>query len=287
MIRLRKALIQLLALGLGAAAAAWQRPQPAPTPAAALNPSLAPLAPPAQAGGPVLAAPAIVKPRPEFPFPVGKTYVYGSMWRVFHAGTATLRMEQAGAQNRVLGTANAMSSVALLYHVQDRYESFFDPATFCSRSISRHIEEGVRQVDTSIAFDYARSKSLLDQKNLKKKEHKHEEHAIPNCVTDVLTAIYYTGTLPLQPGQVYSFPLNDGGETLYVNVHAQAREQIKTPAGTFNTIRVQPETSSGLLKSKGKIWIWYSDDAARVPVQARAHFYWGTLTFTLQRIDRK
>jgi hypothetical protein len=72
-----------------------------------------------------------------------------------------------------------------------------------------------------------------------------------------------------------------------VNLHVEAREQLKTPAGTFNTIRVQPETPIGLLKDKGKIWIWYSDDAARVPVQARAHMYWGTLTFTLQRIDHQ
>jgi len=72
-----------------------------------------------------------------------------------------------------------------------------------------------------------------------------------------------------------------------VNLHVEAREQIKTPAGTFNTIRVQPETPAGLLKDKGKIWIWYSDDAARIPVQGRAHMYGGTLTFTLQRIDRK
>jgi hypothetical protein len=213
--------------------------------------------------------------------------VYAAVWRIFNAGTATLRMEQAGQENRVLGTANAVSAAALLYHVQDSYESFFDPATFCSHSTSRHIEEGLRRVEADITFDYMRGKSILAQKNLKKKENKHEEHGIAGCVTDVLSAIYYVSSLPLQPGRTYTFPLNDGGETVTVNLHAEAREQIKTPAGTFNTIRVQPEAASGLLKDKGKIWIWYSDDAARVPVQARAHLYWGTLTFTLQRIDRK
>ena len=213
--------------------------------------------------------------------------MYGGVWRIFNAGTATLRMEQAGPENRVLGTASATSAAALLYRVQDRYESFFDPATFCSRNTSRSVQEGYRRVETSITFDYARGKSVLEQKNLRKKETKHEEHNIPGCVTDVLTAIYYVASLPLQPGRTYSFPLNDGGETITVNVHAEAREQIKTPAGTFNTIRVQPEAASGLLKGKGRIWIWYSDDAPRVPVQARAHLYWGTLTFTLQRIDKK
>lgn len=212
--------------------------------------------------------------------------MYSAVWRVFNAGTATLRLERAGAQDHVLGNADTASSAALLYHVEDRYQSAFDPTTFCSSSTSRQIEEGFRRVDTKITFDYARGKSVFEQRNLKKKESKNQEHAIPPCVTDVLSGIFYTASLPLQPGSTYSFPLNDGGETLTVNVHAEAREQIKTPAGTFNTIRVQPESDSGLLKEKGKIWIWYSDDAARIPVQARTRLYWGNLTFTLQRIEK-
>jgi hypothetical protein len=235
----------------------------------------------------MIEAPSIAKPPAQYVFPVGQTLVYGAVWRVFNAGTATLRMEQAGTQVHVTGNADAAGAAALLYRVLDRYESSLDPLTFCSHSISRRVEEGFRRVDTNIAFDYARGKAVLDQKNLKKNESKHEEHAIPGCVTDVLSALYYVGSLPLQPGKVYTFPLNDGGDTINVNVHVEAREQIKTPAGTFQTIRVQPETSSGLLKDKGKIWIWYSDDAARIPIQVRAHMYWGTLTFILQRIDRK
>jgi uncharacterized protein DUF3108 len=235
----------------------------------------------------MMVAPSITRPRPEYQFPLGQTYVYGGEWRIFNAGTATLRMEQAGPENRVVATANAAGTVALLYHVQDRLESFFDPLTFCSHNTSRHIEEGFRRVESSISFDYQRGKAVLDHKNIKKKESKHEEHEIPNCVTDMLSSVYYAASLPLAPGKTYSFPINDGGNTLTVLVHVEAREQIKTPAGTFNTIRVQPETASGALRDKGKIWIWYSDDAGRVPVQMRARMSWGTLTFSLLRIEKK
>ena len=272
------ALFQLL-FALCAGAGAWQNPQPASAPAPSQTP-----APPSAA---VITAPTIAKPGPEYQSPVGQTYVYTGVWRIFNAGTATLRMEPAGGENRVVGIASATSAAAVLFHVFDRYESFFDPATFCSHSTSRAVEEGSRRVQTDITFDYARGKAVREQKNLKEKDSRREEHSIPACVTDVLTGIYYVASLPLQPGHTYSFPLNDGGETINVNVHAEAREQIKTPAGVFNTIRVHPEAASGILKNKGNIWIWYSDDAARVPVQARVHLNWGTLTFTLQRIDKK
>ena len=235
----------------------------------------------------MMSAPTIAKPRPEYQFPVGQTFVYGGEWRIFNAGTAMLRLERAGQEHRVVGTANATGTVALLFHVQDRFESFFDPATFCSHNTTRHVEEGFRRVETNITFDYQHKKVVLDHKNIKKKETKHEEHEIPNCVTDLLSAVYYVASLPLQPGSIYSFPISDGGEAVSVNVRVEAREQIKTPAGTFEAIRVQPETASGLLKNKGKIWIWYSDDADRVPVQMRARMSWGTLTLILQRIEKK
>jgi hypothetical protein len=234
-----------------------------------------------------MVAPSVLRPRPDYQFPVGQTYVYGAEWRIFNAGVATLRLEQRGQENRVVATADAAGTVSLLYHVRDRLESFFDPATFCSHSTSRHIEEGFRRVESNITFDYQHSKALLDHKNLKKKENKHEEHEIPNCVTDMLSSVYYVASLPLMQGKTYSFPINDGGNTLTVMVHVEAREQVKTPAGTFNTIRVQPETSTAALRDKGKIWIWYSDDAARVPVQMRARMSWGTLTFSLLRVDKK
>ncbi|HEV8182940.1 MAG TPA: DUF3108 domain-containing protein [Candidatus Angelobacter sp.] len=35
------------------------------------------------------------------------------------------------------------------------------------------------------------------------------------------------------------------------------------------------------------MWVWYSDDAARIPVQMRARMAWGTLTFSLLRVDKK
>jgi Protein of unknown function (DUF3108) len=234
-----------------------------------------------------MVAPSIARPRPEYQFPVGQTYVYGGEWRLFNAGIGTLRMEQAGQEHRIVGTADAAGTVALLYHVQDRLESFLDPSTFCSHQTSRHIEEGFRRVETHITFDYQHGKAVLDHKNIKKKESKHEEHDIPNCVTDMLSSVYYVASLPLLTGKTYSFPINDGGPTVTVVVHVEAREQVKTPAGTFNAIRVQPETASGVLRDKGKIWVWYSDDAARVPVQMRARMSWGTFTFFLLRVEKK
>ena len=244
-----------------------------------------PPAKPAEAAAPL---PVMPKPDPANHLSLGQTLVYSADWRVFNAGTATLRLEPtaAGQEVRVLGAADAAGTVALLYHVRDRYESFFNSTSLCSKSISKSMEEGLRRVNATIGFDYQRGKAVLDQKNLKKGDSKHAENDIPGCVTDLLSAFYAVGTLPLQPGKTFSLPLNDGGKTVTVDVHAEEREQVKTPAGTFNTIRIRPDVPSGVLRGKGQIWIWYAEDL-RMPVRLKGHLFWGTVIFTLQRIEKK
>ncbi len=220
--------------------------------------------------------------RPQY----GDTYHYAVEWRLWNAGTATLRLGAAGPEQHIFGNADSAGFVAVLYPVHDRFEAVFDPRTFCSSTLSKHTEEGFHKRDTLIRFDYARRRSVLDETNLKSKEKKHTEREIPSCVTDVVSGIFYIGALPLLPGATYTFPLNDGGETVDIRTHVEAREEIKTEAGNFKTIRVSPEATSGVVKERGRIWLWYSDDERRIPVQIRARMFWGTLTLKLQRIEK-
>ena len=78
--------------------------------------------------------------------------------------------------------------------------------------------------------------------------------------------------------------------TVTVTMKVEAKEEIKTPAGTFQTIRVQPTAEEGVVKNRGNIWIWYTDDARHIPVQIRARLFWGawsTITFHLQSVEAK
>ncbi len=245
-------------------------------------------APPAQSPSQAVveAAGHIRPPDPGYRFPVGETYVYEVEWRLWTAGTATLRMDAADGEYRVTGTADSTGVASLLYTVEDRFESFFDPRTFCSSRLTKNTHEGFRRRETKLAFDYARKRSLRDVRNLKNNQAVHDEDDIPACVTDVLSGLFYIGSLPLQPGATYTFPLNDG-KTEMVRAHVEAREEVKVPAGTYRAVRVQPEATSGVLKERGRVWLWYSEDGTRFPVQMRARMFWGTITFRLARIDKK
>ena len=225
--------------------------------------------------------------RSGFQFPYGQTFHYEGEWRFWTAGVATVRIEQSGSQNHIAATADSTGVVALLYRVADRFNSYTDARTLCSNKLIKHSEEGSHRRETTITYDYSRGKAILDERSLKDNQQKRIENDIPNCVTDVLSGILYVASLPLQVGSTYTFPLNDGSKTVTVQAHVEGKEQIKTPVGTFQTLRVGPEGDSGtLLKNKGKIWIWYTDDDRHLPIQMRAKLFYGTVTIFLSSITK-
>lgn len=197
-----------------------------------------------------------------------------------------MNLRSDGNQQHVTSTAVSAGVVNALYKVNDRFEAFFDPRSFCSLRVVKHIEEGSHSRESELHFDYTRGKSVLEEKNLKTGEQKRVENDIPGCVSDVVTGFYYLASLPLQVGNVNTFTINDGGKTTEVTARVEAREQVKVPAGTFQTVKVRAEASSGAMKGKGTVWAWYSDDGNHVPVQMRSKLGWGTLLFRLQRIEK-
>lgn len=231
---------------------------------------------------------AIHPPPAGYQFPNGLTLVYQAEWRLWTAGTARFTLEDAGSNmQRITGTAESSGFVSALYPVHDRFQSVFDRRSFCSQSINKHAEEGFHKRETLINFNYTRKKAILDETNLKNSQVKHVEFDIPNCVTDVLSGMFYVAAQRLNVGDTYMFPLNDGNKTVDVTVHVEAKEQVKVPLGTFNTIRIAPQATAGVMKDRGRVWIWYTDDTRHMPVQMRARMLWGTLTFKLVATEQK
>src|SRR5574341_1477738 len=80
-----------------------------------------PATPPASApASDVVSSGYAIHPPAERHFTSGETYVYEVEWRLWKAGTATLRIEDAGSEQRVLVTADSIGVAALLYAVHDR-----------------------------------------------------------------------------------------------------------------------------------------------------------------------
>ncbi len=231
--------------------------------------------------------PPLPPPQSSYAFPAKETLNYAVDWRVFPAATGSIHLEQVGDTIKVTASGETIEALNLLFRVSDKFESSFDRKTGCSYGFSKQTIEGRRQVNTELKFDYSQKKSFQQEKNLVSGIAKHEEATIPGCVTDLLSGIFYAASQPIQVGQSFQMPLADALHTLAVTMKPLSREEVKTPSGTYQTIRVQPIADSGTVKSKGEMWIWYTDDARHLPVQMRARLFWGTLTMRLSSVESK
>jgi len=223
----------------------------------------------------------LAPPRPGFTFPQKQTLTYSVDWRVFPAGTAVVHFEAAGDRERVIASAYTSGAINLIFHVVDNFQSDFDLDKGCTYDFDKQTVEGRRQFNSTLHIDYAAAKSILDEKNMVSGQTKHVESPVKGCETDLLTGVFYPGSQQLVVGNSFVIPVADAQRTVLVTMKVEGREEIKTPLGTFKTIRVQPTADAGVVKNRGNIWIWYTDDERHLPVQMRARLFWGTITFRL------
>ncbi|MGA2650586.1 MAG: DUF3108 domain-containing protein [Terracidiphilus sp.] len=226
-------------------------------------------------------------PKTGFSFPQKQTLIYSVDWRVFPAGTAVLHFEATGDRERITANADTVGAINLLFHVGDKFQSTFDREKGCTYEFDKQTVEGRRQINSTLRLDYAQGKSILDEKNLVTGQSKHLEVPISGCLTDLLTGVFYASSQPMTVGQNFVLPVVDAMHTVPVTMKVEGREEIKTTLGTYKTVRVQPTADAGVVKNRGNIWIWYTDDDRHLPVQMRARLFWGTITFRLTSNENK
>jgi hypothetical protein len=229
------------------------------------------------------------KPRP---FSPGETLTYDVSWSLFPAGklTATLSRDRHGPRDAdvIKTTADSQGFAALLYKVQDEFQSVFNPQTLCSIEISKQINEGSHHRMTKITFDRYRGLAILDEHYLggENKPPKHDEHAIPPCAQDIITAFYYVRSQPLHVGDKVQLAVNDGSKTKIVVAEVTGQKRIQTPLGPREALRVVPSVFGNLYeKKKGKVVVWFSDDAYHFPLRIRVSLKLGAITGTLTSVS--
>ncbi len=221
------------------------------------------------------------------PFAPGEQLTYQVNWSVFPAGQVTASVKQLGSgpedPYEIDVSARSTGFASLLFNIDDHFQSTVDPKTLCSREISKIVNEGRRHKQTRIVFDGERKLAFLSERDMSKADHpmKHAQNPIPPCVEDFVTAFYFLRSAPLHVGSQIDVPVNDGSKTQEVVVDVQARDQIRTPFGTRYAFRMEPRALGGLSRRKGRMLIWISDDAQRLPLRVKAMMLIGSITGNL------
>lgn len=106
-------------------------------------------------------------------------------------------------------------------------------------------------------------------------------------IQDVLTVLYFVRTQRLKPGQTFDVPLVDNGRVYRCSVKVMERKRIKTAVGRVDTVRVEPAIfgDDRVIRTRGTLSIWVTDDARRLPVKAQVKVPVGTFDIKLKRVN--
>jgi hypothetical protein len=106
-------------------------------------------------------------------------------------------------------------------------------------------------------------------------------------IQDVLTVIYYLRTQKLEPGKSFDVPVTDAGKVFTLSVAVAERKEIDTVLGRLNTIRIEPALfgDNAAVRAKGKLSIWVTEDARRLPVRAQLKVEMGTFDIKLKQVS--
>ena len=217
--------------------------------------------------------------------PAKETLYYSIDWRLFTAGKAKVELTttpQPRPGYQVNLHLESTGIVSKLFKVEDDYSANLNSA-YCAQSLQMTTHEGSRMRETKITFDdEAKKASYLERDRTRNNAIVlSQETDIPACVHDVIGGLFFIRTLNLEPGQSTQIPVSDGKKSVMAKVEAQAREDVKTPAGTFKTIRYEVYLFDGVLyKRSAHVNVWVSDDRRKLPVQIRVR-----MTFTIGTIN--
>jgi len=220
------------------------------------------------------------KPDPPAPKPeVSDKLTYDVEWRLIHAGVVVIDAQKAHADLH-LDSAGMVSS---LFKVHDVYAVDYDDP-FCASSATMDSEEGKRHHETKITYDRAQLRATYLERDVIKNATLHSDTVeIPNCTHEVIGALLTLRKMSMGPGQSAQIPMSDGRRTAAVKIEAEEREEVKTAAGSFKTIRYEANMLNGVIYNrKGRAFIWLTDDERRLPVQIRLRMQFPIGTVTLQ-----
>jgi hypothetical protein len=174
-------------------------------------------------------------------------------------GSLEVLGEEEVGGHTTLHTTMQLSGGVLLARVNDRFDSWIDPEHLFSRRFVQDQKELFRK--RYRAYDMA-----PEQKRFRERSGQDEAMSSGQPLDD-LSFLYYARTLPLRVGDVDTIPryFKPGHDVI---LRVLRKERITVPAGTFETIVVQPTITNvgGLFGQGGQAEVYFSDDAARTLV---------------------
>ena len=234
------------------------------------------------------------------PFTVGENLTYEAKWsksllRGIDVADLNFKIIKApdGAGNRLLFQGEAISKGTLMkiarFSFLQKIDSTVDANNFRILHTIRRDEQKDRIRDGEAQFDYKSNRVVYREIDPNNPERAPRTITSPleTATHDLLSAVYFLRRQPLAVGKDFELSVSDSGVIYQIPVKVVAREQLKTVLGKVWTLRVEPEVFGDrrLVPGEGKMIIWFTDDARRLPVRSQIQADIGKIEIKLKQAE--
>jgi hypothetical protein len=173
------------------------------------------------------------------------------------------------------------------FRFHEHVESAVDPDPFTVLRTSKLEEQGKRVRASEAVFDHDARKVTWTERDpgqIQPPRVGAVEFSEP--IQDILTVIYFLRTQKLEVGKTFEVPLSDSGRVYRFSVAVVERKQLNTVLGRVSAVRIDPALfgENGLVRSRGSLSIWITEDNRRLPVKAQLKVDIGTFDIKLKRV---
>lgn len=172
---------------------------------------------------------------------------------------------------------------------RERVESIVEPVSFTVQKTTILDEQGKRVRTTESTFDASKGRMIWTSRdpNNPNAEPRHAITEFSGQLQDVLSAIYFIRTQPLEVGKGFEVHIGDGGKVYTIPVKVIEKKRMNTIFGRIQVLRVNAELFGPdrlIDKEKGEFSMFVTDDARHVPVAGRVKTDYGTFDIKLKSL---
>lgn len=210
-------------------------------------------------------------------------------WGMLDVGEAVLSVDKIVLFNgrpayHLVSEAKSNSFCDTFYRVRDVNESWLDASTLTSLGYSKQLREGGFFRDEWVLYDRDAGTFVARRVN-RDGSFAVRTGTIPASVQDILSSIYYVRAQDLTGKREVVVDVNTP-DNWPLSIKVKERGLVKTPAGRFDAVLVEPEMRrEGLFVQKGKrLRLWLSDDARKRPLMMKVEVFFGHVTASLREM---
>ena len=216
-----------------------------------------------------------------WPFQIGERLTYDVSFTGITAGQASLEVVNDTVVNNnhqlhIRFNARTTFPVSSIYTINDQVDTWLDSKYLYTKKLTKNIREGNYKNDSYTIIDYDQSIAITNGDTV----------IIDQFLRDPYSLFYFLRTIPLIIDETIDFTAFDGKKITPFQVITKTKETINTMAGTFPCLVVKPfREGTTLLKNKGDMMIWFSDDKSRLPIQIRIKLKYGSMLLKIKDIN--